>query len=60
MFILKRTLFTPNMTTANCHLICKRERNYVKGVHRNNAVVSVKKCTLFLFSVEKYKFDIPK
>ena len=35
-------------------------RNYVKGVHKNNAVVNVKNCTLFVFSLEKYKFVIPK
>ena len=35
-------------------------RNYVKGVHKNNAVMSGKFFTLFVFSVEKYKFGIPK
>ena len=25
MYILTRTRLTPKMTTANCHVICKRE-----------------------------------
>ena len=43
------------------HMLCViGRRNYVKAVHKNNAVVSLKKCTLFLFSLEKYKFYIRK
>ena len=52
-------LFTYKSSVINASEI-KCLRNYVKGVQKNNAVVSVKKMYTFLFSVEKYKFDIPK
>ena len=32
----------------NCYMICY-SRKYVKGVHKNNTVVNVKKCTLYVF-----------
>ena len=38
----------------------RRLRNYVKDVHKNYAVMSVEKCTIFVFSVETYKYVIPK
>ena len=36
------------------------KRNYVKGVHKNIAIMNAKNCTLFVFPLEKYKFVIPK
>ena len=45
--------FDIHIVQLNTHLL---QRNYVKAVHKNNAVVSVKK----MYTVEKHKFDIPK
>ena len=39
---------------------CPPQQRYLRPPKKPNSVVNVKKCTLFVFSLENYKFVIPK